>query len=659
MVREFLQKFKDPKFLLKIAIIAIVYFVTAKFGLSLSYSYKQVTLVWPPSGISLAILLLYGLDLWPGILIGAFVANLTTSETVTIASGIALGNTLEAYIAAFLLTRFHFSKQFARVKDVLLFVVCAALFSTAISATIGTSSLIRGGIGSWNNFFPVWLNWWAGDFVGDMVFAPAILIWSQISKFKFNIFSLLEGLILLVLLVVLSLAIFTGSISTIPHDFQVQFKYIMFPFLLWASYRFKQKGSTFGILIVTAIGIWGAITGSGPFVVMDDPEKSLLFLDAFVVAIALTFLVFSSIIQERDAADDRVEASEKRFKSLIENSADAIILIDQTANITFASQSVKRVLGYEPEELVGTNGFNIVYPEDIPLSRKSLGEVVASPGKTIRLENRLILKSGAIHWMEVEGKNLIEDPDVNGIIVNFRDINERKQLDQVKSEFVSLSAHQLRSPLGVIRWYTESLMSEKTFPSKLKSYLSEIYTAFLNMNETVNLLLDVSRFELGTMTLNRESVDLNLIVQNVLEGRKKQINDKKLKITVAGDKIPEILGDPKLIRVIIENLVSNAIKYTPPEGKIDITLASQKENILFKITDTGAGIPIEEQDKIFTKLYRGSNVRKVEPSGLGLGLYLIRLIIDLKGGKIWFESEEGKGTTFFVEFPLKIKTPQK
>ncbi|HKB88645.1 MAG TPA: MASE1 domain-containing protein [Patescibacteria group bacterium] len=648
-MEKFLEKFKNPKYLLKIIIVAAVYYLSAKFGLSLAFSIKQVTLVWPPTGISLAILVLFGTELWPGILIGAFAANFTTQETFQVALAISIGNMLEAVIGSSVLKFFGFKRSFERIQDVIIFIVFAAILSTAISATVGTTSLILGGIGSWNNYFNIWQNWWAGDFLGDMIVAPAILVWSRVSKFKFDILSIIEGLLLLIASSLVSISIFTGTFMHIPFGVQNQFKYLIFPLILLASYRFKQKGSTLLILIITGISVWGVITGSGPFIIPGDPEASFLYLGVFAASISITFLVFSVVIEERDRA-------EKKFKALIENSSDVIFLVDQTGKVTYASQSVKKVLGYDPEELVGGDGFKLVYKEDIKLTQDALKDILSNPGKTIKIQNRLFLKNGDMHWMEAEAVNFLTDPAIYGIVINFRDINERMQLDKVKSEFVSLSAHQLRSPLSIIRWYSESLIKDKKFPAALMEYLHQIYSAALAMNDTVNLLLDVSRFELGTVQISGGPVSIDEIINDVLREKSVLISGKNIKfINTTKEKMPEIIGDPKLVRVIIENLVSNAIKYTPIGGNVEVGLTQEATDILFIIKDSGVGIPLADQNKIFTKLYRGSNVRSTGSSGLGLGLYLVKLITDLKGGKIWFKSQEGKGTTFFVQFPNELK----
>ena len=185
----------NSKFLLKIAAIAVLYYLSAKFGLSLAFSYKQVTLVWPPTGISIAVLLLLGRNYWPGILLGAFVANITANESITQALGIAVGNTLEAYTATYLLQRFGFERPLTKFKDVILFVVFAAIFAPMISATIGVASLIYGGIGSWGNYFPVWITWWLGNAIGAIVIGAFILSWSILPKIKLTTSFIVEALL--------------------------------------------------------------------------------------------------------------------------------------------------------------------------------------------------------------------------------------------------------------------------------------------------------------------------------------------------------------------------------------------------------------------------------------------------------------------------------
>ncbi len=653
-VKQFFQNFKDPKYLVKIALVAAVYFASAKFGLSFAFGVRQVSVVWPPTGIAIAVLLLFGPKFWPGILIGAFASNITTMETVSTALAISIGNTLEGIFANYLLSRFNFDKSFHKVSDIIKFDVLAAGVATLVSATIGTITLGFGGTISWLIFWPTWLTWWLGDATGAIIYAPLILSLPHLKHIKFDIFKILEGMGLLSSTIIVSLLVFTSYLSMVFMPYPIQ--YIIFPLMIWAALSFGIPGTTWTTFILSIISILGFEAGGGHFATLENSDVALTLLQVLVSTFSVTSMVLAATIEERRNFQDKIEQNEKKFRALIENSSDVIVLMDKTGRIRYTSPSTYKVLKFTPDELLGTSAFDRIHPEDRLRLISLFQKLVDEPGKTINATFRLIRKDQGIIWVDGTGSNLLEDPSISSIIINYRDVTEHQKIDEAKTEFVSLSAHQLRSPLSTIRWYTEALMKEKTFPKSLKSYLLEVYEAVLNMNETISLLLDISKFELGTVQVSIGNVDLNSIVDEILISKNKQILDKNL--TIIKDyknEIPEIIGDARLIKIIIENLISNAIKYTSQGGKITLNFTPEKDTILFKITDTGIGIPVKDQEKIFTKLYRGSNVKEVQQTGLGLGLYLIRLIIDLKGGSIWFESEEGKGTTFFVEFPKKIE----
>jgi signal transduction histidine kinase len=192
-----------------------------------------------------------------------------------------------------------------------------------------------------------------------------------------------------------------------------------------------------------------------------------------------------------------------------------------------------------------------------------------------------------------------------------------------------------------------------------KDFLKEIYKGNQRMVDLVNALLNVSRIEMGTLAIEPESIDFNKIAESVLKEIKPQIEKKKQKLSKKLDKqVPKIQADPKLIRIIFQNLISNAVKYTPNEGKIFVETEKEEKNILIKVSDNGYGIPKDQHDKIFSKLFRADNVQEKDAEGTGLGLYIIRSIVEQCGGQIWFESEKNQGTTFFVRFPLQGMSEQ-
>ena len=254
------------------------------------------------------------------------------------------------------------------------------------------------------------------------------------------------------------------------------------------------------------------------------------------------------------------------------------------------------------------------------------------------------------------------------VAVVFDDVTKEKEVDRAKTEFVSLASHQLRTPLSSINWYSEMLLDGDAgkITKEQKKYLQEIYRGNKRMVELVDALLNVSRIEMGTFMV--EPVPMNIVAAatSALADFKKMIKKKKIIVKELHTKdIPHIMADPKLIRIIFQNLLSNAIKYTPEHGTVSLTVAALKkgqsadgkktsrEMLLIKVADTGYGIPYEQHSKIFTKMFRADNVREHDPEGTGLGLYLVKSIVEHVEGSIWFESEEDKGSTFYVVLPLE------
>lgn len=653
-MKQFLRKFRNPKYLLKIFLLSILYFLFAKLGLSLAGDIKQVSLVWPATAIALFSLLVYGQDSWPAITIGALIANITTHETFPVALAISIGNTLEAVFAAYFLIKSKFDKSLDHVRDVLLFLFFSTFASTAISASVGTTSLILGGIGSWKSYWIVWSHWWIGDAIGSVVLTPYLLVRSNLKKYfsGYSLKNFLETVVLTGVLTVLCLFLFTPVFGTMFYEFP--FEYAIFPILILTSFRFKQLGSTWKVLLISVISIWGTTKGCGQFAMCGNYGVSLLYLRIFVGIVAITFLIFSALVEEREKDVEEVKDSERYFRSLIEKSWEAIVLVDKNAVIRYASPSVERILGYAPDDLIGKVGYNIVVQEDKESSEKIIKKVASRPGLTERLEIKLSTRTGKSLWVEALATNLLDDSAVRAIVINFRDISEHKKIDESRTEFVSMAAHELRGPLGSIRWYSESLESmKKPEISKISSYLSEIVSATVRMTTIVNLLLNVTKAEMGGIVSNPQSINLHNLVNDVVGDFRVEIQKKKQNLEFKPEgKSKMVYLDPALVRIIIENLLSNAIKYTEEKGKINLSAEVHNKDLEIQVGDTGLGIPKDEREKIFTKLFRASNVKRRVPDGTGLGLYLVKAVVDKLNGKINFESEVGKGTTFFVKIPI-------
>lgn len=276
--------------------------------------------------------------------------------------------------------------------------------------------------------------------------------------------------------------------------------------------------------------------------------------------------------------------------------------------------------------------------------------------------------------LEVHGRDEVSRlaQSINKLMIDIKSkatskASKNKEIEAAKVDFVSLASHQLRTPLSIIKWYIDYIVSGDAGEIKgdqLK-YLRETYKANERMIELVNSLLIVSRIDLGTFSINPEMSNIISLSDEVIKKFKKEIDSKGLTVSRDYDKLPELNIDPSLMRLVFENLISNSVKYTPDNETIKIAIKKEAEDILIKVSDRGCGIPEEQQPKIFTKLFRADNVKKIESVGTGLGLYIIKAIIEKSGGSVWFESPSKEsfskndentkniGTTVFIKIPLE------
>ena len=301
------------------AVTAVVYVGAAKLGFTMAFTADQVTLVWPPTGLALAALLLYGRAALPGVLIGAFVANATANESLPVALCIAVGNTLEAIIAAYLLRQFTgIGASLDRLRHALGLVVFGALLSTMVGATIGVTSLCAGGIQPWSAYRQLWWTWWLGDAVGAMLVAPALLTlgaWHRLRRDG----RVAEAAVLLLGLLSVSIAVFATSYSgNAPH---YTLEYTVFPFLIWAAIRFGIAGAAMANVLASSIAVWGTVHALGPYSVGDVGER-LMLLQIFMGIVAGTGLLLGAAVTERDAATRRRRA-EHAITQVLAEASDA------------------------------------------------------------------------------------------------------------------------------------------------------------------------------------------------------------------------------------------------------------------------------------------------------------------------------------------------
>jgi nitrogen-specific signal transduction histidine kinase/putative methionine-R-sulfoxide reductase with GAF domain len=242
------------------------------------------------------------------------------------------------------------------------------------------------------------------------------------------------------------------------------------------------------------------------------------------------------------------------------------------------------------------------------------------------------------------------------LIGAYKDISERKHNEQMKTNFVSFVAHQLRTPLTGVKWMLNLAMEDSENPEEIQSYIQDALTSTERLIQLVNSMLDIARLERGDMQVARSEVDLPKLTKSVLLEMSSMILEKKLRLSFQdADDAPKPYADPQLLRQVILNLASNAAKYTPSGGEISIRICRNEDQVCWEIKDSGMGIPKFDQQKLFQKFYRAENARAVETEGTGLGLYFVRQIVERHGGRIEYESEEGVGSTFRFSIPIVSK----
>lgn len=370
------------------------------------------------------------------------------------------------------------------------------------------------------------------------------------------------------------------------------------------------------------------------------------------------FNVYTDLNDEKK----RLDIARAKEEAILTSIADGVIVIDTSGNILMINRTAEKLLGYTKKESIGESWHKILCVEDekgYAISPKDNPiQAVLLKSKKSKLINKVYYVRKDKTKFPVVGtvSPVILQEKIIGAINIFRDITSEKEIDRVKNEFVSLASHQLRTPLTGIAWTIELFIKKEKLTAKGKEYLNDIIFSVQRSSELVKLLLNTSRIENGSVGVNPISLDAVGLINKIIN--ESQILCKKKKISLVFTRRLEkliVVTDLSLFGYILHNIINNAIDYTQTAGKVEVVLEKKSKSLLLTIKDNGIGIPIKEQGRIFGKFMRASNAVTAKPDGTGLGLYIAYSGTKLLGGKIWFESKENKGSTFFIELPLVSK----
>ncbi|RFZ86116.1 PAS domain S-box protein [Mucilaginibacter terrenus] len=368
--------------------------------------------------------------------------------------------------------------------------------------------------------------------------------------------------------------------------------------------------------------------------------------------------------QEKDKMEKRIEErtrllkeSEEYLASIVQTVRESLIVLDVDYNVISVNQHFLRTFKVSSEETEGKNMYQLGNGQwNIPRLKELLEKILPTNNPVIEFEvehdfphiGKKIMLLNA-HRIELEGQ--FKDR----ILIAIEDITERRSIERRKDDFLSIASHELKTPLTTIKGYVsmlERLMPENA-GEKFKGVVNKTSTYIDRLNNLIEELLDVSRIQTGNIELHKEAFDFDKMVRETVDGL--QTANKSHRIVIKGKTTSNFVGDESHLVQVMSNLLSNAIKYSPERDEILVYLSLVSNYLKVSVTDYGMGISPEDQQKIFERFYRASDIQQRFP-GMGIGLYICDQIIKNHGGSLWVESEKGKGSTFSFTLPVSERS---
>jgi two-component system sensor histidine kinase VicK len=384
----------------------------------------------------------------------------------------------------------------------------------------------------------------------------------------------------------------------------------------------------------------------------DNPEEVIKYQNSLIELDKIAKMLIKRDLALTDSKEKLIKEKGK-VDAVINSLTDGLIMIDLEQKIILINPKAQSILNVTKEEkLIGK-----VLPELVNFPHiKELYEVLTkTEGHCREKQCELILKELIEKIYEMQTTLVVtETQEIIGTLIILHDVTRERLINKMKSEFITIAAHQLRTPLTGIKWSLEMINTNVITEEEKKEFLDKAYQSNERMIKLVNSLLIVSRLEEGRFVYKFSEIQIENLIQEIIENFKIQIKNKAIGCVFSKPKIPlsKIKADLEKIQIVLENLIDNAIKYTPQNGKIIISLKENNNKIEVSIKDSGMGISKENRERLFTKFFRSAEALKIETSGSGLGLFIAKNIIEAHKGQIWMKSKEGRGSTFYFTLPI-------
>jgi PAS domain S-box-containing protein len=690
-----------------IAALAGLYFLSGRLGLSLAYLNASTSAVWPPTGIAVAALILFGRDLWPGVAIGAFLVNLTTSGAVLASVFIAAGNTLEAVVAETLVRHYaRGARLFDRVRDVFAFAGAAGIVAPVVSATIGVGSLIAFGLAPARDLRNVWLTWWLGDALGAVLYAPALmLLWTDRRHRTRS--ERIEGFLVNVALIVVAATVFRSGGNGQPG---YPLGFLCIPLALWPAFRLGQRETAVAAASLSIVAVWGTLERFGPYA-SEAPNHGLLLAQTFSGVVALTTASMAALVAERQRLYEQLErrvsirtdqlkhtnaeltveiAARERVQGALRSSESRLLEAQALAHVGSWeweidtneirwSDEVYRIYGVEPGRFDVTydSFIAMVHPDD----RERLEDAVRAAlmtGGFFEVEHRIVRPDGTQRAVAGRGRTVCDtDRRPVRMLGTELDITDRKRAEEqrreladaqsarrqaeaasrMKDEFLAIVSHELRTPLNAILGWSHMLGAGQLDENGAVKALQIIERNALMQARLIDDLLDVSRFATGQAVVQAVPLAITGIVSTAVEAIEPAAAARNIAVQLSvADRDVVVDGDAARLQQIMSNLLSNAVKFTPEGGRVQVDVDVSPRTVSITVMDSGRGIETADLPRVFEPFWQVDTTLTRTDSGLGLGLAIVRSLVEAHGGTVRAESRGlGHGSRFIVELPRSVE----
>lgn len=390
------------------------------------------------------------------------------------------------------------------------------------------------------------------------------------------------------------------------------------------------------------------------------PEFEVELMGEFASEVARVIdnlLLYLGMKRDREV----ISAERNKLAVTIDSITDGILALNSEGRIIMTNPTAETQLGLKQEQIIGKSLEEIIsLTEDqqkIPLSQLLPNGILKEDTVLLRKENLILISASQNKlYVSLTSSGIKEGPEVGlGAIITIHDVTKERELEEMRLDFVSMAAHELRTPLTSIKGYLSVFMRENAakLNTEQNMFLTHINNATDQLSALTENLLNVSHIEKGTLTANLTPLDWATTAQQIIDGFLEQAKENNLTLTFQKPQnIPPIAADKMRITEVLSNLLTNAISYTPPAGQILVQIEVFGDQVITQVKDNGRGIPKDAIPHLFTKFFRVEGALSEGAKGTGLGLYISKAIVELHHGKIWVESEPGKGSTFSFSIPV-------